>query len=59
PKIHHTCQTQFSFNYSKGVGRTDGEALERGWANINQVATSTKEMGPGSCRDTLQSLTII
>ncbi|KAG1719215.1 hypothetical protein EDB19DRAFT_1648528, partial [Suillus lakei] len=58
PKFHlnahvPTCQTRFSFNYSKGVGRTDGEASERGWANINQVATSTKEMGPGSRRDTL------
>ncbi|KAG1806398.1 uncharacterized protein HD556DRAFT_1428520 [Suillus plorans] len=58
PKFHlnahiPACQTRFSFNYSKGVGRTDGEAPERGWANINQVATSTKEMGPGSCRDTL------
>ncbi|KAG1722798.1 uncharacterized protein EDB91DRAFT_1240183 [Suillus paluster] len=36
-----------------GVGRTDGEALERGWANINPIATSTREMGPGSRRDTL------
>ncbi|KAG1870962.1 hypothetical protein C8R48DRAFT_569320, partial [Suillus tomentosus] len=33
--------------------RTDGEAPERGWSNINRVATSTKEMGPGSRRDTL------
>ncbi|KAG1743569.1 uncharacterized protein EDB91DRAFT_1080974 [Suillus paluster] len=31
------------------------EAPERGWSNINQVATSTKEMGPGSCRDTLDN----
>lgn len=58
PKFHlnahiPACQTRFSFNYSKGVGRTDGEAPERGWANINRVATSTREMGPGSRRDTL------
>ncbi|KAG2138407.1 uncharacterized protein EDB93DRAFT_1242105 [Suillus bovinus] len=26
---------------------------ERGWSNINHITTSTKEMGPGSCRDTL------
>ncbi|KAG2130405.1 uncharacterized protein EDB93DRAFT_1243278 [Suillus bovinus] len=26
---------------------------EHGWSNINRVATSTKEMGPGSRRDTL------
>ncbi|KAG1729978.1 uncharacterized protein EDB91DRAFT_1239163 [Suillus paluster] len=35
------------------VGRTDGEAPERGWSNINRVASSTKEMGPGAHRDTL------
>lgn len=53
PKFHltvhiDTCQTQFSFNWTPGVGRTDGEAPECGWANINHVATSTKEMGLGS-----------
>ncbi|KAG2144653.1 uncharacterized protein EDB93DRAFT_1241226 [Suillus bovinus] len=58
PKFHlaahiELCQTEFSFNWTPGVGRTDGEAPERGWANINRVATSTKEMGPGARRDTL------
>jgi hypothetical protein len=58
PKFHlpahiRKCQTTFSFNFSKNVGRTDGEAPERGWSNINPVASSTKEMGPGSRRDTL------
>ncbi|KAG2346925.1 hypothetical protein BDR05DRAFT_974438 [Suillus weaverae] len=58
PKFHlpmHvlSCQTKYSFNFIKGVGRTDGEAPERGWANINPVTTSTHEMGPGSRRDTL------
>ncbi|KAG2338216.1 hypothetical protein BDR05DRAFT_1004450 [Suillus weaverae] len=49
------CQTEFLFNWTPGVGRTDGEAPERGWANINCVATSTKEMGPGAWRDTLNN----
>lgn len=58
PKFHlpahvEKCQTAYSFNYTRGVGRTDGEAPERGWADINTVASSTKEMGPGSRRDTL------
>ncbi|KAG1903738.1 uncharacterized protein F5891DRAFT_947152 [Suillus fuscotomentosus] len=58
PKFHlpahiAKCQTSFSFNLIKGVGRTDGEAPERGWADINSIATSTREMGPGSRRDTL------
>jgi len=58
PKFHiqahiEKCQTNFSFNWSRYVGRTDGEAPERGWSNINRVASSTKEMGPGTRRDTL------
>ena len=58
PKFHlpahiAKCQTTFSFNWSRWVGRTDGEAPERGWSNINPVASSTKEMGPGSRQDTL------
>jgi hypothetical protein len=60
PKFHlpaHVlgCQTSFSFNLTKGVGRTDGEAPERGWAEVNPLAASTKEMGPGSRRDTLDA----
>ncbi|KAG1809744.1 hypothetical protein EV424DRAFT_1473851 [Suillus variegatus] len=58
PKFHlpahiPACQTTFSFNLIKGMARTDGEAPERGWSNINPVATSNREMGPGSRRDTL------
>lgn len=58
PKFHlpahvERCQTAYSFNFGRHVGRTDGEAPERGWADINAVATSTQEMGPGSRRDTL------
>jgi hypothetical protein len=47
------CQASFSLNFTPYVGRTDGEAPERGWAAMNAVANSTKEMGPGSRRDTL------
>lgn len=58
PKFHlpahiMACQTTFSFNFNRYVGRTDGEAPERGWSHINPVATSTCEMGPGHRRDTL------
>ncbi|PBK70546.1 hypothetical protein ARMSODRAFT_1018078 [Armillaria solidipes] len=58
PKFHlpaHIlkCRNKFSFNFSAKVGRTDGEAPERGWAVTNALANSTKEMGPGSRRDTL------
>ncbi|KAF8062351.1 hypothetical protein FPV67DRAFT_1563697 [Lyophyllum atratum] len=60
PKFHlpaHVapCRTRYSFNWTPGVGRTDGEAPERGWAEANPLAASTKEMGPGSRRDTLDA----
>ena len=42
------CHQDYSFNYAPGVGRTDGEAPEHGWSNLNDLAYSTREMGPGS-----------
>lgn len=58
PKFHlpahvAACQTAFSFNLTRGVGRTDGEAPERGWAAINPVSAQTKQMGPASHRETI------
>jgi hypothetical protein len=58
PKFHLPAhitkfQEDFSFNFTPQVGRTDGESPERGWAAANTIANSTKEMGPGSRRDTL------
>ncbi|KAL4261314.1 CxC2-like cysteine cluster KDZ transposase-associated domain-containing protein [Pleurotus pulmonarius] len=58
PKFHiyahrDECQYKYSFNFTPHVGRTDGESPERGWAAMNPVSSSTKEMGPGSRRDTL------
>jgi hypothetical protein len=58
PKFHlpahiEACNILYSFNLMPYVGRTDGEAPERGWANANPLAASTKEMGPGSRRDVL------
>lgn len=58
PKFHlpahiAKCREDYSFNFEPRVGRTDGESPERGWAATNAVANSTKEMGPGSRRDTL------
>jgi Kyakuja-Dileera-Zisupton transposase len=58
PKFHLAahimkCQTEFSFNFTKGVGRTEGEAPERGWAGLNWAAASTVEMGPGFRRDVM------
>ncbi|KAJ7431875.1 hypothetical protein B0H11DRAFT_2261289 [Mycena galericulata] len=58
PKMHihgHTlaCQLAFSLNYVPGSAQTDGEGIERPWANIGGVASSTREMGPGAREDTL------
>ena len=49
------CQAPHSLNFKPGVGRPDGEGIERSWAEMNQVANSTKEMGPGSRHDTLDN----
>ncbi|PPQ84273.1 hypothetical protein CVT24_012851 [Panaeolus cyanescens] len=58
PKFHlpahvSACRTRYSFNYTTGAGRTDGEAPERGWNETNPLAGSTREMGPGTRRDTI------
>ncbi|EEB90114.1 hypothetical protein MPER_11725, partial [Moniliophthora perniciosa FA553] len=58
PKLHiygHTlaCQLRYSLNLTPGVGRTDGEGIERNWAGQGPISTSTMEMGPGSRHDTL------
>lgn len=58
PKFHlpahgKSCQTHYSFNYTRGVGRTCGEGIEQGWAAQNPVSMSTKEMGPGARGETL------
>ncbi|KIK35572.1 hypothetical protein CY34DRAFT_16932 [Suillus luteus UH-Slu-Lm8-n1] len=60
PKFHlpaHVakCQSLFSFNFTRLIGRMDGEAPERGWSNINPVASSTKNMGLGCHQDTLNN----
>jgi hypothetical protein len=58
PKFHilghgKKCQSVWSLNYRRWMGRTDGEGVEREWSHINPVALSTKVMGPGSRHDTL------
>ncbi|KAF7965863.1 hypothetical protein HWV62_41204 [Athelia sp. TMB] len=58
PKFHlpahvQGCQTSYSFNLTRGVSRTDGEAPECGWSNINPISASVKAMGPPSYRETI------
>ncbi|EIW84486.1 hypothetical protein CONPUDRAFT_40308, partial [Coniophora puteana RWD-64-598 SS2] len=61
PKFHapghnERCAMQHSLNLMKGVGRTDGEGIERGWAKFNLASNSTKEMTLGFRHDTLNLL---
>lgn len=58
PKFHilghgKKCQSVWSLNYCRWMGRTDGKGVEREWSHINPVAISTKVMGPGARHDTL------
>ncbi|KAK7050119.1 CxC2 domain-containing protein [Favolaschia claudopus] len=58
PKMHihaHTldCQVKFSLNLVPGSGQTDGEGIERPWANIGAIASSTRVSGPGARHDAL------
>jgi hypothetical protein len=58
PKFHlpahiEACNLKYSFNLTPYVGQTDGEPPERGWADANPLTRSTKEMGLGFRRDTL------
>ncbi|KAJ7738811.1 hypothetical protein B0H16DRAFT_1465657 [Mycena metata] len=61
PKFHlpphvKSCHGPYSFNYTKGVGRTDGEGVERNWSWLNGAAQSVSVMGPGSREDTIDDL---
>ncbi|KAJ7716497.1 hypothetical protein B0H14DRAFT_2412883, partial [Mycena olivaceomarginata] len=61
PKFHlpphvKKCHGPYSFNYTKGVGRTDGEGVERNWSWLNCAARSVSVMGPGAREDTIDDL---
>ncbi|KAJ7118695.1 hypothetical protein C8R43DRAFT_1091016 [Mycena crocata] len=61
PKFHlpphvKKCHGPYSFNYTKGVGRTDGEGVERNWSWLNWAARFVSVMGPGSREDTIDDL---
>ncbi|KAK7046798.1 CxC2 domain-containing protein [Favolaschia claudopus] len=49
-----TCQVQNSLSYTAGVGRTDGEGVERVWSRLNPLAWSTREKGRGGRADSIE-----
>jgi hypothetical protein len=53
PGHKEDCRYPYSFNYVKGVGRTDGEGIERFWSTHNHLSGSTSRMAPGFRLDTL------
>jgi hypothetical protein len=60
PKLHalsHNppCPTDYSFNYLEGVGRTDGEGIERVHSMSGPLCASTKQMGPGYRHDNMDA----
>jgi hypothetical protein len=53
PKFHlpshgRSCQTKYSFNFVRFVGRTHGETVEQEWSHINGAVLMTREMGSGA-----------
>lgn len=60
-KFHHGahiehCQFENSASFESGVGRTDGEEVERLWAEMNQASGSVKQMTAGNRHDTLNDM---
>ncbi|KAK7013626.1 hypothetical protein VNI00_019462 [Paramarasmius palmivorus] len=58
PKLHirgheRACQETYALHLLPGAGQTDGEGIERLWAEVGPVGVSTREMGPGHRRDTI------
>ncbi|KAJ7059329.1 hypothetical protein C8F01DRAFT_989825, partial [Mycena amicta] len=48
------CREALSLGHIVGVGRTDGEGIERTWAVLNPIGFATKEMGEGNRHDTIE-----
>ncbi|KAJ7123325.1 hypothetical protein C8R46DRAFT_1238052 [Mycena filopes] len=48
------CNNENSLSFLAGVGKSDGEGVERTWADLNPAAFHTKEMGIGNRADTLE-----
>jgi hypothetical protein len=58
PKFHlaahkEDCRFRYSFNHQHGVGRTDGEGIERFWSTHNFLSGSTSKMSAEFRIDTL------
>lgn len=50
------CYSRYLLRFTRGVGRVEGEAPERGWSTLGRAATQTKEMGPGARHNVLDDI---
>lgn len=48
------CQNENSLSFKAGVGKSDGEGVERTWAVLNPAAFQTKDAGKGVREDHLE-----
>ncbi|KAJ7571957.1 hypothetical protein C8J56DRAFT_1070458 [Mycena floridula] len=48
------CRTKNLVQYQEGAGKTDGEAPERFWGEMNEISYATREMGEGTREDALE-----
>ncbi|KAF7373693.1 C2H2-type domain-containing protein [Mycena sanguinolenta] len=58
PKLHivrhlRNCQEKFSLLHTISTAQADMERIERIWSSSGLMGASTREMGLGSCQDTL------
>ncbi|KAJ7080557.1 hypothetical protein C8R43DRAFT_909917, partial [Mycena crocata] len=49
-----SCRNNNSLSFLVGVGKTDGEGVERFWSKVNQVSYFTKNASLGSLADALE-----
>ncbi|KAJ6495718.1 hypothetical protein C8R47DRAFT_974024 [Mycena vitilis] len=50
----NACQDENSLSFLVGVGKSDGEGVERFWAILNQIAYFTKDAGMGTRADAVE-----
>ncbi|KAF9012294.1 hypothetical protein BDZ89DRAFT_1142896 [Hymenopellis radicata] len=56
--VHNVkCETSESLKYKVGVGKTDGEGIERIWAVFNPFSYMTREEHPGARHDDIEDKT--
>ncbi|KAK7042094.1 CxC2 domain-containing protein [Favolaschia claudopus] len=49
------CQNENSLSFKVGIGKTDGEGVERTWSRLNTASFSTKDAGLGVRADAIEA----